>query len=64
LQAIGTQWNVSLFHYRIMDPTTAACLPASKSRRECHGLFAAINELQYAYTEETDNPATGYLLGT
>jgi len=65
LQAIGTQWNVSLFHYRNHGSDHGRVLagiqvpPASVTDFLLH-----INELQYAYTEETDNPAYRLFLGT
>ncbi|HEX3602941.1 MAG TPA: threonine ammonia-lyase, biosynthetic [Steroidobacteraceae bacterium] len=65
LQAIGTQWNVSLFHYRNHGSDHGRVLagiqvpPATSTDFLLH-----INELQYAYTEETDNPAYRLFLGT
>jgi threonine dehydratase len=64
LQAIGTQWNVSLFHYRNHGSDHGRVLagiqvpPASVTDFLLH-----INELQYAYIEETDNPAYKLFLG-
>jgi threonine dehydratase len=58
LRAIGTQWNVSLFHYRNLGSEQGRVLagiqvpPATVTDFLLH-----INELQYPYTEETDNPA-------
>jgi threonine dehydratase len=58
LRAIGTQWNVSLFHYRNHGSEHGRVLagiqvpPATVTDFLLH-----INELQYPYTEETDNPA-------
>jgi threonine dehydratase len=58
LQAIGPKWNISLFHYRNHGSDHGRVLagiqvpPATMTDFLLH-----INELQYAYTEETDNPA-------
>ncbi|HTV98604.1 MAG TPA: threonine ammonia-lyase, biosynthetic [Steroidobacteraceae bacterium] len=58
LQAIGPAWNISLFHYRNHGSDHGRVLagiqvpPATLTDFLLH-----INELQYAYTEETDNPA-------
>ena len=64
LRAIGTQWNVSLFHYRNHGSEQGRVLagiqvpPATITDFLLH-----INELQYPYTEETDNPAYRMFLG-
>ena len=63
LRAIGTQWNVSLFHYRNHGSEHGRVLagiqvpPATLTDFLLH-----INELQYPYTEETDNPAYSMFL--
>ena len=42
----------------------AACLPASRFRQDTRTDFLLhLNELHYAYTEETDNPAYKIFLG-
>src|SRR5450432_403153 len=64
LQAIGTAWNISLFHYRNHGSDSGRVLagiqvpPATRADFLLH-----INDLQYAYTEETDNPAYLLFLG-
>jgi threonine dehydratase len=64
LQAIGTRWNVSLFHYRNHGSDYGRVLagiqvpPAERPEFVLH-----IDELHYAYTEETDNPAYRMFLG-
>jgi threonine dehydratase len=64
LQAIGTQWNISLFHYRNHGSDYGRVLagiqvpPATRTDFILH-----LNELHYAYTEETDNPAYKIFLG-
>ncbi len=65
LRAIGTQWNVSLFHYRNHGSDHGRVLAGIQVPSETHTDFLLhINELQYAYTEETDNPAYRLFLGT
>jgi threonine dehydratase len=64
LQAVGTRWNVSLFHYRNHGSDYGRVLagiqvpPAERAEFVLH-----IDELHYAYTEETDNPAYRMFLG-
>jgi threonine dehydratase len=64
LQAIGARWNISLFHYRNHGSDYGRVLagvqvpPASGAEFERH-----LGELQYAYTEETANPAYRMFLG-
>ena len=64
LQAIGSDWNISLFHYRNHGSDHGRVLagiqvpPATRER-----FLAHLAELHYAYTEETDNPAYKLFLG-
>jgi threonine dehydratase len=58
LLAIGTDWNISLFHYRNHGSDHGRVLagiqvPADESDR----LEAHLSDLGYAYFEESDNPA-------
>jgi threonine dehydratase len=58
LRAIGTQWNVSLFHYRNHGSEQGRVLAGIQVPPDTITDFLLhINELQYPYTEETDNPA-------
>ena len=58
LRAIGTQWNVSLFHYRNHGSEHGRVLAGIQVPPDTVTDFLLhINELQYPYTEETDNPA-------
>jgi len=58
LRAIGTQWNVSLFHYRNQGSEHARVLTGIQVPPETVTDFLLhIDELQYPYTEETGNPA-------
>ncbi len=58
LQAIGSRWNISLFHYRNHGSDYGRVLagiqvpPASRAEFLEH-----LRELHYAYVEETANPA-------
>ena len=64
LQAIGSRWNISLFHYRNHGSDYGRVLagvqvpPADAAEFEQH-----LRDLQYAYTEETANPAYRMFLG-
>jgi threonine dehydratase len=64
LQAIGSKWNISLFHYRNHGSDYGRVLagiqvpPATAADFLLH-----LNELHYAYSEETDNPAHKIFLG-
>src|SRR5271168_1470311 len=64
LQAIGTQWNVSLFHYRNHGSDYGRVLAGIQVPAETRTDFLLhLNVLQYAYTEETENPAYKIFLG-
>jgi threonine dehydratase len=64
LKAIGTQWNISLFHYRNHGSDYGRVLagvqvpPAESIDFDLH-----VRELKYVYAEETDNPAYRLFLG-
>jgi threonine dehydratase len=64
LQAIGTRWNISLFHYRNHGSDYGRVLagiqvaPAERLQFLDH-----LHELHYAYVEETQNPAYRMFLG-
>jgi threonine dehydratase len=64
LQAIGTDWNISLFHYRNHGSDYGRVLagiqvpPATRTDFLLH-----LADLHYAFTEETDNPAYKIFLG-
>jgi threonine dehydratase len=64
LQAIGTGWNISLFHYRNHGSDYGRVLAGIQVPAETRTDFLLhLNELHYAYTEETDNPAYKIFLG-
>jgi threonine dehydratase len=64
LRAIGTRWNISLFHYRNHGSDYGRVLagiqvtPAERAQFVDH-----LHELHYAYVEETQNPAYRMFLG-
>ncbi len=58
LQAIGTDWNISLFHYRNHGSDFGRILAGiDVPSDETEELEAHLAELGYAYWEESDNPA-------
>jgi threonine dehydratase len=64
LQAIGTGWNISLFHYRNHGSDHGRVLAGIQVPPETRTDFLLhLNELHYAYSEETDNPAYRIFLG-
>jgi threonine dehydratase len=64
LQAIGSSWNISLFHYRNHGSDYGRVLAGIQVPPETRTDFLLhIGDLQYAYTEETDNPAYRIFLG-
>jgi threonine dehydratase len=64
LQAIGTTWNVSLFHYRNHGSDYGRVLAGIQVPTDTRTDFLLhLNVLQYPYTEETENPAYKIFLG-
>jgi threonine dehydratase len=65
LQAIGTTWNISLFHYRNHGSDYGRVLagiqvpPADRADFVRH-----LNELRFAYQDESGNSAYRLFLGT
>jgi threonine dehydratase len=63
LQAVGSDWNISLFHYRNHGSSNGRVLagiqvpPASAASFDAH-----MQELGYQYTEESGNPAVRLFL--
>jgi threonine dehydratase len=65
LRAIGSDWNISLFHYRNHGSDygrVLAGIQVPRSARE--RLLQHLDELHYPYTEETANPAYRMFLGS
>ena len=58
LQAIGTQWNISLFHYRNHGSDYGRVLVGVQIPPEQRADFDLhVRELKYVYAEETGSPA-------
>ena len=63
LQAIGTDWNISLFHYRNHGSDFGRILAGiDLPNDETDELEAHLAELGYAHWEESDNPAYAMFL--
>jgi threonine dehydratase len=64
LQAIGSRWNISLFHYRNHGSDYGRVLAGVQVAPDDAEEFAThLRELGYAYVEETANPAYRMFLG-
>ncbi|HEV2441041.1 MAG TPA: threonine ammonia-lyase, biosynthetic [Steroidobacteraceae bacterium] len=65
LQAVGGRWNISLFHYRNHGSDYGRVLAGIQvPAGERPDFLQHINELHYAYAEETENPAYRMFLGS
>ena len=65
LQAIGANWNISLFHYRNHGSDYGRVLAGVQVPPSEHEDFVLhLNELKYPYSDETNNPAYKMFLGT
>jgi len=65
LKAIGTQWNISLFHYRNHGSDYGRVLAGIQVPPEQHeDLVLHLKELKYPYADETANPAYKLFLGS
>ena len=57
-EAIGTTWNITLFHYRNHGSDYGRVLTGIQVPRAGRELFLShLQALGYPYTEETANPA-------
>lgn len=64
LDAIGTDWNISLFHYRNHGSDYGRILAGiDVPEDETDKLEAHLADLGYAHWEESDNPAYEMFLG-
>ena len=64
LHAIGTQWNITLFHYRNHGSDYGRVLAGVQiPPTESVDFDLHVRELKYVYAEETDNPAYRMFLG-
>lgn len=58
LAAMGTNWNISLFHYRAQGGDFGRVLIGLELPKDHHDeLSSFLDALGYYYIEETDNPA-------
>jgi len=63
LKAIGTDWNISLFHYRNHGSDFGRILAGIQvPDEESDELEAHLADLGYSYSEESDNPAYAMFL--
>ncbi|MGQ0834525.1 MAG: threonine ammonia-lyase, biosynthetic [Gammaproteobacteria bacterium] len=64
LQAIGSRWNISLFHYRNHGSDYGRVLAGIQVPAAERAEFVRhLDELHYGYTDETANPAYRMFLG-
>ena len=64
LKAIGTRWNISLFHYRNHGSDYGRVLAGIQvPPAERNDFIQHLNDLHFAYTDETANPAYRMFLG-
>ena len=65
LQAIGTRWNITLFHYRNHGSDYGRVLAGiDVSPSDTVEFLDHLNVLHYSYSEETNNPVYRIFLGT
>ncbi|MGH8296729.1 MAG: threonine ammonia-lyase, biosynthetic [Steroidobacteraceae bacterium] len=65
LQAVGGRWNISLFHYRNHGSDYGRVLAGIQvPAGERPDFLQHLNELHYAYAQETTNPAYRMFLGS
>jgi threonine dehydratase len=65
LSAIGSHWNISLFHYRNHGSDYGRVLAGIQvPRAERQRFLEHLNELHYPYADETANPAYRMFLGS
>lgn len=64
LNAVGTRWNITLFHYRNHGSDYGRVLAGIQVPPTEHADFLDhLDELHYSYTDETKNPAYRLFLG-
>jgi threonine dehydratase len=64
LRAVGSRWNISLFHYRNHGSDYGRVLAGIQVAAQERAEFVShLDELRYAYAEETNNPAYRTFLG-
>jgi len=63
LQRMGERWNISLFHYRNHGADFGRVLVGMQvPEADAEDLKCFLRDLNYSYTDETDNPAIGLFL--
>jgi threonine dehydratase len=61
---VGSRWNISLFHYRNHGSDYGRVLAGIQVAAQERAEFVShLDELRYAYAEETNNPAYRTFLG-
>jgi threonine dehydratase len=64
LKAVGSRWNITLFHYRNHGSDYGRVLAGIQVPAGDRVAFTEhLNELHYPYTDETGNPAYKMFLG-
>lgn len=64
LQTLGTEWNISLFHYRSHGTDYGRVLAGFEWQNSDPKFDAHLAKLGYEYQDETDNPALNFFLTT
>jgi len=65
LEAVGSKWNISLFHYRNHGSDYGRVLAGIQvPPAEREEFIRHLDELHYGYVEETENPAYRMFLGS
>ena len=63
LNQLGSQWNISMFHYRNHGAAYGRVLVAMQAERsELKALAKFLDGIGYPWTDETDNPACQFFL--
>jgi threonine dehydratase len=63
LQRLGVKWNISLFHYRNHGADFGRVLVGMQiPTSESDDLQLFLQELDYSFSDETQNPAIGLFL--
>lgn len=62
LQTLGTNWNISLFHYRSHGTDYGRVLAAFEIEPNNQAFQSHLSELNYDYHNETENPSLKFFL--
>lgn len=64
LRALGSRWNITLFHYRNHDAASDMVLAGfDVDNNELNSFYAYLQELVYEYTDVSDNLACTFFWG-